>query len=227
MTILHVTDFHFNKRWFDWLLFHAPHHDLLVMSGDMLNLFGTTPHRKQIEWVSDWINDYPRPMCVCSGNHDLEWQEQSERWKPAHWLRELVNPNVWSDGQRVELHGLSILNIGCTTQPKGGAADIWVVHAPPTNTLVAVRANGGDSGDPDLITAVRHFAPRLLLSGHMHNPIHWRAHAESTIYLNPGHSGDTDFPNHILVHTERMSCQFIAGGNKPDPSARTLAERTA
>jgi hypothetical protein len=26
MTILHVTDFHFNQRWCDWLLHRAPPH---------------------------------------------------------------------------------------------------------------------------------------------------------------------------------------------------------
>ena len=84
MTILHVTDFHFNKRWFDWLVQSAPPHDLLVMSGDMLNLAIDTPQRKQIEWVSEWIESYPRPMCICSGNHDLEWDADAEHWKPAY-----------------------------------------------------------------------------------------------------------------------------------------------
>ena len=53
MTILHVTDFHSNKRWFDWLLHRAPAHDLVVMSGDMLDLGTATPQRRQIEWVVD------------------------------------------------------------------------------------------------------------------------------------------------------------------------------
>ncbi len=209
MTILHVTDFHFNKRWFDWLLHRAPSHDLLAMSGDMLNLSDATPHRKQIAWVSDWINDYPRPMCICSGNHDLEWDSETDRWTPAYWLRDLANPRVWTDGQRVELDGVSILNIGCTTRPKGGEADIWVVHAPPTKTLVAARAQGGDGGDPDLVAPVRHHAPRLVLSGHVHDPLHWREYAEPTLFLNPGRRVDAEFPNHVLVRTDRMSCHFV------------------
>jgi Icc-related predicted phosphoesterase len=219
MTILHVTDFHFNKRWFDWLLHRAPPYDLLVMSGDMLDLADATPHRKQIAWVSDWINRHPRPMCVCSGNHDLEWDSESERWQPAYWLRDLANPRVWIDGQRVELDGHSILNIGCTTRPKGGEADIWVVHAPPTKTLVAARANGGDSGDPHLVDPVRRHAPQLVLSGHVHNPIQWRDHAGPTLFLNPGRNATAEFPNHILVHTERMSCQFVAGSHETAAAA--------
>jgi uncharacterized protein len=227
MTILHVTDFHFNQRWFHWLLQSAPPHDLLVMSGDMLDLSDATPHRRQIAWVSDWINDYPRPMCVASGNHDLEWDERAERWTPAYWLRDLVNPNVWTDGQRVELNGISILNIGCTTQPKGGAADVWVVHAPPSRTLVAARANGSDGGDPDLVKPVRRYAPRLVLSGHVHDPMHWREHDEPTLFLNPGRNPEADFPNHILVSTQRMNCRFVGATREPAASGAFAAGQPA
>lgn len=209
MTILHVTDFHFNKRWFDWLLHHAPAHNLVVMSGDMLDLSAATPHRRQIAWVSDWLNAFPRPISLCSGNHDLEWDSQAERWTPAYWLRRIDNPNVWTDGLRIGMDGLSILNIGATTRPKGGVADVWVVHAPPTGTAVATRTTGVDAGDPDLASPAHRYAPRLVLSGHVHNPIHWREHRDDTLFLNPGCDPDGLFPNHILVRTEEMSSELI------------------
>lgn len=208
MTILHVTDFHFNQRWFDWLLHRAPAHDLAVMSGDMLDLSIATPQRRQIEWVSGWLNDFPRPLAVCSGNHDLEWDSEAEHWTPAYWLRDIVNPHVWTDGQRVALNGLSVLNIGATTRPKGGEADVWVVHAPPSKTAVATRATGGDAGDIDLVSAARRYAPRLVLSGHVHAPRHWRELRNGTLFLNPGRSADAAFPNHILIRTADMRAQF-------------------
>lgn len=209
MTILHVSDFHFNKRWFDWLLHRAPAHDLVVMSGDMLDLTIATPQRRQIDWVSDWLNDFPRPISVCSGNHDLEWDSEAERWTPAYWLRDIVNPLVWTDGQRIKLDGLSILNIGATTRPKGGEADIWVVHASPTGSVVTARAKGGDGGDPDLVAAVNRYAPRLVLSGHVHDPLHWQHRDERTLFLNPGRNAHVPEPNHILVLTDSMSCEFV------------------
>ncbi len=209
MTILHVTDFHFNKRWYDWLLHRAPAHDLVVMSGDMLDLAIATPQRRQIQWVSDWLNDFPRPISVCSGNHDLEWDSETERWMPAYWLRDIVNPKVWTDGQRITLDGLSFLNIGATTRPKGGEADVWVVHAPPSQTLVSTRSNGADAGDRDLVAAARHFAPQLVLSGHVHNPLHWREHRDATLFLNPGREPEAAFPHHILVRTDNMSSQLV------------------
>lgn len=218
MILLHVTDFHFNKRWFDWLLHRAPPHDLVVMSGDMLDLTIATPQQKQIEWVSAWLNDFPRPLVVCSGNHDLEWDSAHARWTPAYWLRDIVNPLVWTDGQRVRFDGLSILSIGATTRPKGSPAHVWVVHAPPTGTLVATRTNGDDAGDPDLISPVRRYAPRLVLSGHVHLPLSWQAHGDRTLFLNPGCNPEAPFPNHILVRTDHMSSQLITAPRE-DPRA--------
>jgi Icc-related predicted phosphoesterase len=209
MTILHVTDFHFNQRWFHWLLHRAPAHDLVVMSGDMLDLSAPTPHRRQIAWVSDWLNDFPRPISLASGNHDLEWDSATERWTPAYWLRRIENPNVWTDGQRITLDGLSILNLGATTRPKGGAADVWVVHAPPSGTAVARRADGADAGDPDLVRAVHRYSPRLVLSGHVHNAIQWRETRDGTLFLNPGFDPAADFPNHILVQPGPLSSELI------------------
>lgn len=221
MTILHVTDFHFNKRWFDWLLYRAPAHDLTVMSGDMLELASATPHRKQIAWVSDWLSRYPRPMCIVSGNHDLEWHDQTERWMPAYWLRSISNPNVWFDGQRIELNGTSILNIGCATRPKGGTADVWVVHAGPTQTLVTARASGGDGGNPDLNASVAQYAPRLVLCGHVHDPLHWRQRDDATLLLNPGCAPQADVPNHILVRTDDLSCRFFGTLRQESREAET------
>ena len=211
MTILHVSDFHFNQRWFDWLLHSAPPHDLVVMSGDLLDHAAATPQRRQIEWVTGWLNAFPRALSVCSGNHDMEWASAAERWTPAYWLRALANPLVWTDGQRVELDGLSLLNIGVTTRPKGGEADAWVVHAAPTGTLVSTRASGADWGDPDLVAPVRRHAPRLVFTGHVHAPRHWRELRDGTLFLNPGQGeADAAFPNHILVETDTRHCRFVS-----------------
>lgn len=223
MKILHVSDLHFTKQWYHWLSNDAPAHDLLVISGDLLDLHHVTPRSKQIQWVSRWINSHPCHGCICSGNHDLEWDDRTDRWAPAYWLRAFDNPLVWGDGRRVSLDGLSLLNISCTTHPKGGEADIWVVHAPPTNTAVAIRRNGRDAGDPDLVAPVRRHAPRVVLSGHVHEPIHWHERTEFTLYLNPGHTAGAPFPNHILLQTEDMSCQLFTA-QRGEPMAFEIEE---
>lgn len=221
MTILHVTDFHFNKTWFDWLLHSAPAHDLLVMSGNLLDRSHDTPHRRQIDWVSDWVRNFPGALSLCSGSHDLEWDTRARRWTPAYWLRDLSGPITWIDGQRVTLNNLSVLPIGCTTQPKGGEADVWVVNAPPSKTRVSTHANGDDGGDPDLSAAVRRHAPKLVLSGRVHDPARWCQLDGPTLYLNPGRNAHATHPNHIIVHTERMTCEFI-NAHEPKPRSADL-----
>jgi Icc-related predicted phosphoesterase len=212
MTILHVTDFHFNPRWFHWLLHQAPPHDVLVMSGDLLDLTDPTPQRSQMAWVSRWLRAYPRPLCVCSGKHDLEWDAAEERWHPAYWLRSLARPGLWVDGQSAELNGLSLLNIGATTRPKGGAADYWVVHTPPSRTLVATRRSGGDAGDLRLSGAVHEYRPLVVFSGHVHSPLHWCGQNGDTLFLNPGRAADAEFPNHIVLHTDPLRAEFFSAG---------------
>jgi hypothetical protein len=153
---------------------------------------------------------------------------------PAYWLRDIVNPHVWTDSQRVELNGTSILNIGCATRPKGGEADIWVVHAGPTRTLVTARAIGGDGGDPDLNASVARYAPRLVLSGHVHDPLHWRQRDDATLLLNPGWAPHAEVPNHILVRSDDLRCRFFGTLREesreteiPGISPRDTAEVTA
>jgi Icc-related predicted phosphoesterase len=226
MTLLHVTDFHFNKAWFDWLRRRAPAHDVVVMSGDLLDHASATPHRRQIEWVADWLSDFPRPIFVCSGNHDLEWDAERERWTPAYWLRDIRNPAVWTDGQRVEMDGLSFLTLGATTRPKGGAADIWVVHAPPSHSRVARRADGGEAGDRDLVAAVRQHRPRLVLSGHVHTPLRWREERDGTLFLNPGRNPAAPIPNHIIVRTDLMSSQLFTARPHETPAEPFPFRRT-
>jgi Icc-related predicted phosphoesterase len=84
-----------------------------------------------------------------------------------------------------------------------------VVHAPPSRTLVATRTDGGDAGDRDLVAAVDRYAPRLVLSGHVHSPLHWREHRDNTLFLNPGYERAAAFPNHILVQTEKTRARLL------------------
>jgi hypothetical protein len=37
--ILHVTDFHFRKKWYEWLARRAADYEAVCFSGDMLDMF--------------------------------------------------------------------------------------------------------------------------------------------------------------------------------------------
>ncbi len=205
MTILHVSDLHFNRRWYHWLIEGAPRHDLLVVAGDLLDLNSPALHARQADWVARWTRDLTAPACLCSGNHDLEWDARGQRWAPARWLRNLAGPRVAVDGQTVTLRGWSVLNIALTMRPKGGPADVWVTHVPPHRARVARDQHGRDAGDPELRTALRRHAPRLVLCGHVHEPARWCEQEASVLLLNPGRSRDARFPNHIVIETASQS----------------------
>ncbi len=220
MNILHVTDLRFNQRWYDWLLHSAPPHDLLAIAGNLLDFSHPEPRRHQIAWVQRWMQHYPRPLCVCSGFHDLEWDQQAERWMPAYWMREPDRTDLWTDGRRMEAEGFTLLPIGCTTQPKGEPADIWLAHTPPSGTDTAHRRTGGDAGDPHLAASARRHEPRLLLTGRVPEPFDWKDHLGATFVLNPGHNSAGAFPNHILVCTDELSARFVPGTHDaPDAHA--------
>lgn len=231
MTILHVSDFHYYRPWFDWLLDEAPPHDLLVISGDFLEPASAMPRRSQIEWVSSWLNDYPGPLLACSGNSDLEWDATSNRWAPAYWLRALERPNLWTDGAEVAMDRVRVRSVGWTTHPKGSAADVWVAHAAPSGSMTSTRVDGSEAGDLNLVDPVRTFAPRLILSGHVHDPASWCEERDGTVCLNPGRKVHAAFPNHILVNTDDLTCRLITAIGTSDqredhfaPAPRGLVE---
>ncbi len=210
MTILHVTDLHLNPQWYDWLIAGAPDHDLLCISGDLLCENEPAPKHRQIARASRWLRRIERPMVICSGNHDLEWDDAHERWRPAKWLQDLAGERLWVDGQSFSRGALSFHVIACTTHPKGARADVWVVHAPPTGVAVGRHPLGRDGGDPDLNDSIRRFQPGVVLCGHIHEPSSWIEQKDGVIYLNPGSVSRGRFPNHILFETESATARRVS-----------------
>lgn len=197
MNLLHVSDLHFRQPWFHWLRDQAPAHELLVISGDLLD------HRlpdvpAQMAWVGAWLQASPVPVVVSSGNHDLEWDAARYRWQPAYWLRGLPPP-VYPDGAVFEHDGRSFAPIACTQHPRSAAADNWVVHMPPAGTGTARTVAGFDRGDRLLAEAVRGQEPACVFSGHVHEPERWHDTLGATTVFNPGCNPHGRFPNHVLL----------------------------
>jgi Icc-related predicted phosphoesterase len=173
MIILHVTDLHLNERWFRWLAETAPPSDLLCISGDLLDRDSPVLHLDQVGLVAAWLREIKRPLCVCSGNHDLEWDGQYECWRPARWLRGPVSSQVWGDGDRFELGGHRFHTISRTTYPKGAPADFWITHTPPAGVAVARDHRGADHGEPALAQAAAAYRPLAVFCGRVHEPVAW------------------------------------------------------
>lgn len=231
MTILHVTDLHLNPHWFEWLMADAPAHDLLCISGDLLSDHDPAPNGRQIARATAWLRRIESPMVICSGNHDLEWNDASESWLPARWLRALAGPRIHVDGDTVVRGGLRFHAISCTAAPKGAAADVWVVHAPPRGLAVGTAKSEYDHGDPDLNVAVDRFRPGVVLCGHIHDPVSWFESRDDVMFLNPGSVPDGRFPNHILLDgascTARRVTATATGGGCSETVTWSRSARTS
>lgn len=209
MILLHVTDLHFRKDWFNWLSDSAPQHDLLLLTGDLLDQAHPTYPSRQIDWVSRWVRDYPRPVSICSGNHDLVWDSREDAWTPAAWLRDLQDEKTWVDGQRAEVGDLAILNVAAFGQRHFEEAAIWAVHCAPPTLAVTSSQTGRDLGDPSMADPVTQFRPHLVFCGHVHEPQSWHDCYDGVTYLNPGSRTGARFPNHIIADFEQATLLHI------------------
>jgi len=203
MRILHVADLHQHRGWFAWVKQQAPQYDAVVIAGDLLNIFDRFQLKlpEQIKWTMEWLREFPVPLFVCSGNHDFFARSMgNERFSEAVWLRRCARPNLWVDGQTAELGGLrwAVLSWGWREWPEG--ADVVVVHAPPTNTAIAVEGRR-DVGDPEVYAGIVEHGPRLVLSGHVHEAPHCHARIGSTDCFNPGCDFTSEVPAHVVIDT--------------------------
>lgn len=209
MIILHVTDLHLNERWFRWLAQSAPPSDLICISGDLLDRDSPVLHLDQVGLVAEWLRDIKRPLALCSGTHDLEWDGRYACWRPARWLTGPVAPRVWGDGDRFSFAGRRFHCVSSATYPKGAPADFWLTHTPPSGLAVGRDALGVDHGEPALAQAAAIHRPTAVLSGRVHQPESWCECREGVLYLNPGHTRGARFPNHIVFDTDTHHARLV------------------
>lgn len=218
MRLLHVTDLHHNRRWFDWTAAHASDVDLVCITGDLLDLFPSTDSSlsAQVRYVTDWANAFPGTLALCSGNHD--WlpvgdalpDDQAE----GKWVQNLRrHGRVFVDGDDVPM---ARWRIGC--RPWIGAMPVvdlddpmvLLTHAGLAKSRVACGVDG-DLGDEELRPIAGRLAPEsLVLSGHVHDPILWfDVYGECTC-LNPGcgprNAAD---PSRIVVDLDHRVAEFV------------------
>ena len=210
MRILHVSDLHLRLDWFAWVTAQAHQYDAIAISGDLLNQFDKTP--SQVETWSSLLKAFPcsvaRPLLICSGNHDvLPDIRNAKRLLSSAWLRDLSRPGLvvdeetWAGTPRIGVVPWCGRPQAPWTWPE--SAEIVVVHAPPAGTSLAVAPNSArDDGDPEVTDAIREYQPRLVLSGHVHEPQKWHTFLGRTLCLNPGCDPTAKLPQHIVIDTK-------------------------
>ena len=55
LNILHTTDLHFNKQWFEWIANQQENYDVFCITGDFLNDSKDETLLEQIEWITIWM----------------------------------------------------------------------------------------------------------------------------------------------------------------------------
>lgn len=218
MKLLHVTDFHANRRWFNWVSDHAAEYDLVVYTGDFLNIFSAQSLASQVKWITDWALSLPRPLLFCPGNHDVE--TETAPVSSGRWLEAFPGAKAFSQSGHAEMLGQSFMRVNWRGAiPALQSGDTVLAHAPPTGCSTATtKGSGVDNGDLDLADALQSAAapPWLVLSGHVHNPARWRGRCGSTITLNPGMNVGGLVPNHIAIDTITCKARLFMDGELDD-----------
>lgn len=220
MRILHLSDLHFRRHWFEWLAAHGPAFDAVCFTGDFLDLFATQriSLREQTRWVRDWLREFRGRLFACSGNHDW-WDTDDVVDTDAHagWLRKMAGPNITVDG-----HGALCGGIHFHCHPYGARAALpatatgrWILlyHVPPALAATALGGSGGTRGGcTDLASAltIAGNPPWLVLSGHIHRPKSWRGRCGASWSLNPTFDEEASFPNHIVIDTADGTLTWIS-----------------
>ena len=218
MKILHVADLHADHEWFDWVANEAWKFDLLVIAGDLQNAFSNTGMHEQARAISKWLANLGTPTVVCSGNHDF-WVGDKRVSVDVHaegaWLKRLRHKGniigVDGDTFSYQVHGSKdawtkfSVNGWLDVPNLEEGVDVLVTHAPPMGCACAVGGTGNDFGDPGLWPALQYHPPRLILSGHIHQPFQhacsWPPIEPSTVVLVPGCDKQSPIPNHWVIDT--------------------------
>ncbi|QCT95030.1 metallophosphoesterase [Caminibacter mediatlanticus TB-2] len=178
MELVHLTDLHFNIKWFEWLKKNEKNYDIFCITGDFLD--ETKDNIKyQKDYIRKFIKDFSSLLFVCSGNHDDD----------IEWLY-FEKDNYYFDNCKKEINGIKI---GSFPYLGGNIydfydCDILLTHIPPKNTKTSIDKNTlKDYGDFEIYYAIKNgFSPKFILSGHIHNPLKTKDKLNSTIIYNPG-----------------------------------------
>jgi uncharacterized protein len=223
MRILHVTDFHFRRPWFDWLAAQSKEFDVCCFTGDLLNMFPQerVTIRQQMQWVLAWLDAFPGRLFVCSGNHD-SWPKTgnvSDGEAEGAWLKKANAAAVSVDGTNQVIENYRFICCPWRTMPDYRVSEpaVVLIHSPPYGTPLSLDL-GCEVGDAD-VTAAAYGLPRgsFILSGHVHDPRRWYVQLRHTWCFNPGVDAEATVPNHVVIDTGTQRANFHGWGRDYSP----------
>jgi len=196
MKILHTTDLHFNKHWFEWIANQQKKYDIFCITGDFLEDRKEENLLEQIDWITHWMKSFKKPLFICSGNHDIEELENED------WFNNISN--IYSDNTTKTIDDIKF---GCIPYIAPEFDDFWncdviLYHLPPANTKTSKHKDTeNDWGDKQFARYLKNglLKPKIVLSGHMHYPIATNDKIKTTMIYNPGVNKKSDIPNHLVI----------------------------
>ena len=196
LNILHTTDLHFNKQWFEWIANQQENYDVFCITGDFLNDSKDETLLEQIEWITNWMKSFKKPLFVCSGNHDIEELENED------WLNKISN--VYSDNSIKIIDGIKF---GCIPYIAPNFIDfdecnIILYHLPPSNTTTSTHnKTNKDWGDKELSRLLKKkiISPKIILCGHLHHPTDTIDKINNTKIYNAGVNKENLIPNYHII----------------------------
>jgi Icc-related predicted phosphoesterase len=198
MKLLHTTDLHFNKNWFDFIAKQQNDFDIFCISGDLLESSKEQTIQEQIKWLTSWIKEFKKPLFICSRNHDIEDFNNND------WLKKISSSNYYSDTSKRTINNTTI---ACCEYLDPSYldfydCDILVTHLPPSNTKTSISKKiDEDWGDKELTRMIKNnlISPKIILCGHMHYPIDNIDIFKNTKIYNPGVDKNSDIPNCSII----------------------------
>jgi len=234
MRCLVVADLHYSLPQFDWLVSAAPHFDVVIIAGDLLDIGSIVDFHAQIVVVRQYLARLAAStrVILCSGNHDLDERDETGE-KIARWIGEVGPLGIahdgesltigdtfftvcpWWDGPRVKAQIGGQLE--AASMAKNAGRWIWIHHAPPANSPTS-WAGSRFLGDVELVQWIENYRPDVVLSGHVHqSPFtrdgSWFDRLGTTWVFNAGHQFGRP-PSHIALDLDAGTAFWLSAAGE-------------
>lgn len=236
MRALLVSDLHYDLRKLDWVLAEAPHVDLLVIAGDLLDIGSAVPLDAQIAVALEYLARFAEgtTTVACSGNHDLDSRTDAGE-KATPWISEARSRGVAVDGDSVEVDAWLVTACAWWEGPEtlrnldavlDDAARlrtgpwIWAYHGPPEGPLSWTGSR--HHGDPELPRLLERHHPDLVLCGHIHQAPYvpggaWVERRGQTLVFNGGHQWGP-IPSHVSFDLDQRTAAWWSSDRSDEVS---------
>lgn len=186
LTLVCFSDTHTLHREID-----MPAADLGLCAGDWTFLSRSMAN---LDDFNDWLGELPYPVIVCPGNHELYLQEDLSRRSMTSNSTLLINEG--SEIMGLKIWASPVTPVGPAFRMRSAAdrrkfweripgdTDILITHGPPYSILDCATGSTYQSGDPELLDAVKRVKPLIHIFGHVHRGTTATVALDSTLFIN-------------------------------------------